>query len=459
MRKKLDIIAILLVFISTACFASASDIREDFRYFKPIPKTEESTDVLRIILDSDTYDATSANYSDIRIFNSKGMEIPFITSFDLINETKTEYSYNTAEIVSLKKLNDNRLDICIEIPGKKQNVVSGLTIKTASRNFEKQVSVEASSDMSDWKPVCHGQVIFDYSEVTPLSNSTVKFNGTPMKYFRITIANFTENRKSPRTEIVNEKRQGGDFSRIEKMTINTEHLKIDEIGFLIKSEKVISTKARTQEIPITGFTVKEEQNKTEITFSTRREPMESVTLETSSMNFSRNCSVSSSEDGKGWQPLSMGAKLTRIDIGGYKESNLSIPLEARFRNYRITIINGDAPPLKFTGAKAYGTVRFLELINSKDASADGLSVYYGGTEIPFPSYDIEEILGKLKNPSFLKLAPGAQQENPAYKPGPRCSSLLNSRTFFTAIVVLMVLILSLTLFKSFKKIESIPSEK
>ncbi len=457
MKRRINYL-LMALFAFLTVTAYALNLSEEFRYFKPVPKAKETTDVLRIILDSDIYDSTSIGYRDVRISDSKGTELPFIIKTDVANETQTEYAYSPAKITSLKKLDDNRLEICIEIPAEKQ-IVSGLTIRTPSKNFEKQVTVEGSSDMSLWKPVCQEQAIFDYSEVTPLSNSTIKFDGSQARYFRLTIANFKENRQSPRTELINEKRQGGDFSRIEKMSISSEHLKIDEIGFLTKSDKIIRSKSRTNETPVIGFAVNEIKGKTEITFSTRREPLGSVKLETGSINFTRNYSVSISEDGKVWQPAGMDGKLTSIDIAGYKELDLSVSLGFRSKFYRITIINGDAPPLKFTGAKAYGIVTFLEMINSKDSTMDSLSVYYCGKEIPAPSYDTYEILSKLKNPTFSELKPGPQEINPAYKPGLRDASFLNNKTFFTAVIVAMVLLLSWILIKSFRKIESMNSDQ
>ncbi|MFZ2656770.1 MAG: hypothetical protein WAX69_17690 [Victivallales bacterium] len=461
MKKRLDVIAFLIISFSMTCFLSALDIKEDLHYFKSVPAPTGSPDLLRIVLDSDIYDSTGNSLEDIRILDGKGSEIPYILKMDKTTETEPEYVYNAAKTVSLKKLDDNRIEICIEIPGDRQ-AVSGLTIRTPSKNFEKQVTVEGSPDMSAWNRVSSDQTIFDYSEVTPISNSSVKFPSSEMKYFRLSIANFSENRKSPRTELINEKRQGGDFSRIEKMSISSEHLKIDAIGFLAKSEKIVRSKVRTHEIPALGFSTKEVKGNTEITFSTMREPLDHLVLETTSVNFSRNFKIAVSPDGKDWKDIGCGCpeKITSIDLAGYKETNLSIPLDStRSRHYRFTISNGDTQPLKLTGVKAFSAVNFLELINSRDTSTDGLSVYYGGTAIPFPSYDTNEILGKLKNPSFLELTPGAQQDNPGYRPGPRSSSFLNSKTLFTAAVILMVLILSLTLFKSFRKIESIPSEK
>ncbi len=455
MGRRHDILAAAALLFASASL-SALDIKEEYQYLKTVQHVKEKTDLIRIMLDSDIYVATKAMFDDIRILDASGTEVPHVIRADVSSETEPEYCYSAAKTISLKKLADNRIEVCIEIPGIPPRPISGLTIRTPSKNYEKQVTVEGSPDMSSWKSVCKDHTVFDYSEVTPLSNNTLRFTAGGMKYFRLTIANFSEDRKSPRMELVSEKRLGGDFSRIEKINISTEHLKIDEIGYLTKSDKVVRTRNRTQDVPVSGFSLKDSPGKTEIFFSVKREPLDHVTIETASANFSRNFSVASSSDGKEWRELpGFSGKLTNIDVSGYTETNLSISLGSlRSTHCKITVSNGDAPPLKITGVKAYGTVNFLEILNSKEASPGNLTVYYGCAEAAQPSYDISEILEKMKNPTFAEVKPGPQQDNPDYRSTPNPGKFLNSRNFFTIVVVAMVLLLSWILFKSFRKIEA-----
>lgn len=429
---------------------SAASITDKLRYMKDATPGNDS-DILKIILDSDIYAAVSANFADIRLTVAKNSETPFIVKQDTVNETQIYDVYHAAKIISLAKLDANRIDICVEIP-ENVKVISGLVLKTPTRNFEKQAEVSGSSDMKDWKRIVEGQTIFDYSEIVGLSNTALRFSGTGFKYYKISIANFAENRKSPRSELITEKRHGGDF-QIEKLTINTEPLKIDGICHLTRSEKEIVRKNKTQEYPVSEFSCKDDKDETQISLSTKSEPLTMFSLQAESNNFSRAVSVEGSNDKKDWRTLTGSGKITRIDISGYKETDLNISIpESRFKHYRIKVSNGNAPPVKFSAVHASGNIYYLELINPKTSGA--LSVYYCGTKIPLPSYDISEILDKLKNPSCAEIKLGFQKENPNYKPGFGDQPFLDSKILFTSVIVLMVLILGWALYKSFRKIDT-----
>ena len=456
MKKRISLIAFpILIFIMSSNILSALGKPDNLRYMKNAPSGKDS-DILKIVLDSDIYDSVSANFADIRLTDGKNAETPFIVKQDTVNETQITQVYHSAKIISLTRLDDNRIDICVEIPGDSRDI-TGLVLKTPSKNFEKQADVYGSSNMKTWKMMAEDQSIFDYSEVVGLSNTTLRFSGPDFKYYNISIANFAENRKSPGSELITEKRQGGDFSQIEKITVNTEMLRIDEIGSLTKSEREAVRKNRTQEYPVSEFSCRDAKDETEIFISTKKEPLTLFTLETESNNFSRAVSVDGSNDKKDWLNLTCSEKITKIDISGYRETDLKISIpESRFKYYRIKVSNGNAPPVKLSKVYAYGNIYCLELINPK--TSGGLSVYYGGTNIPLPAYDIREILDKLRNPSYSEIKLGEQRENTLYKPGTGARTFLDSKILFTSIILLMVLILGWVLYKGFRKIDTMNPE-
>lgn len=454
MKKRISL-AVIFIVASTACVLGAANMTDSLRYVKKAQDGKDS-EILRIVLDSDIYGSVSANFADMRLTDGKNAETPFIVKQDVSTETQITQAYHPAKIVSLTRHDDNRIDICVEIPANSRDI-TGLVLKTPSKNFEKQVDIYGSSNMKTWKTMAEDQSIFDYSEVIPLSNTTLKFPGSDFRYYNVSIANFAENIKSPSSELITEKRQGGDFSQIEKIAINSESLKIDEIGFLSKNEKETDVRNKTREYPVSELSSKDDNGETEKLISTNREPLTMFSLETEANNFSRAVSVDGSNDRKDWLNLASGRKITKIDISGYRETDLDIPIpESRFKYYRIRVSNGDAPPVGFSAVHASGNIYCLELINPK--TSGGLSVYYGGTDIPLPSYDIKEILGKIKAPSYSEIELGAQKENPKYRPAGKNHPFLNSKTFFTAVIILMVAILGWILYKGFRKIDTMNHE-
>ncbi|MCX6983830.1 MAG: DUF3999 family protein [Lentisphaerae bacterium] len=394
MKKIISLVAFpILIFILTSPAVSAVGTADNLRHMKNAPDGKDS-DIIRIILDSEIYDSVSADFADIRLTDGKKNETPFIVRLDTVNETQITDIYHPAKIISLTRHDDHRIDICVEIPENSRDI-TGLVLKTPSKNFEKLVDVYGSSNMKTWKTMAEDQGIFDYSEVVALSNTTIRFSGTGFKYYNISISNFTEERKSPRSEL--------------------------------------------------------------ILISTKKEPLTLFTLETESNNFSRAVSVDGSDDKKDWRNLTDSEKITKIGVSGYRETDLDISIpESRFKYYRIRVSNGDAPPAGFSAVHASGNIYRLELINPKTSGS--LSVYYGGSDIPLPSYDIKEILDKLENPSYSEIKLGEEKENPRYKPGMKNQHFLDSKILFYSIIALMVLILGWVLRKGFRKIDTMHPE-
>jgi hypothetical protein len=424
------------------------------KYFKDVSGDGGNGDLIRIDIDSDIYDATAADFGDIRILGPANAEIPYAVSLDTANEIRTKDIYNQAKINSLRKFDDNRIELIVEISEKNLRI-SGISLRTSSRNYEKQLSISGSADMIEWKPICENAAVFDYSELTPISNNTVRFDADGLRFYKITISNISENKQSPRTELITEKRTGNDFSVIEKIVLDREALKINGIDFLTIEKTKAAGKTQTREYPLTAPTIKEYKGKTEIILNSRREPIESFSIKTSSTNFSRQISVYGSDDEKEWRCLGNG-KITGIEIAGYREHHLSIPIpRSRLKHYKISVLNGDAPPLSGLAATASGAVFFIEMINRENTN--DLKVYYSGSNIPAPSYDIREITDKLKNPSFAQMRFGEEKANPSYRQAGEFS-FLNNKPAFITIVLLMVAILSFTLFKNFKKIDSLSTK-
>ncbi len=433
---------------------AAADEKQLFRFFKPLPSPEQRADIARIPLDSEIYNSTSMSLGDIRLLDADGSEIPFAIAPDESPEKTVHTKRVKSEIVSLKKLDGNAIEIIVKSPDSPEDF-SGIDIDTRSRNYEKQISVQASDDMTNWTQVCSDNSIFDYSEFADLSNSSISFPKIHRnKYFKILISNFSEEKKSPRHEFVTEKRLGSDFSVIEKISVSSEPLRLDNIFLIAKTEKTLRQQRRKIEYQAKDFSVRNLPDATEIFFSTRMEPLDSVVLETESANFARECRVYASDDGKSWQELSGSrGKIKKVKISNFYCSDMELALNGRHRHLKISITNGDAPPLEFTGVKLFGSRHMLEFILASVKSPEGMKIYYGNPEITAPSYDVGEIIGSLKNPSYIEIIPGAEIKNPDFSKGASSSSFLSGKHIFYVFIAVMIIFLSFTLFKSFKTIE------
>lgn len=128
---------------------------------------------------------------------------------------------------------------------------------------------------------------------------------------------------------------------------------------------------------------------------TRREPIASFTLQTTSANFSRRVIVEgialagARED---WQPIA-SATLERVELRGRRREQLSIDFApARHEKYRLTIENRDSPPLENVSLTVRGTVHRASFV------ARGARTYraaYGAAKVRPPQYDIGAVLKDL----------------------------------------------------------------
>ena len=456
--RHVKLISLLILFSSIRLISF--EPAKNLKFFKEItdPTPGANADIFRILLDSDVYDVADDSFNNIRLLNAKGSEVPF--SIDLLRKTENAITTEcvTAKIAKVNKT-ENVLELIITMPEstKDRKEISGVKIETPSKNFEKEVSIEFSDDCENWSPLAQKESIFDYSEFIPVSKKTLSFPKQKAKnYYRLRIANFAEDKKSPRIELINEKRTGLDFSSIEKIVINKEFLKIDSISFFVETEEKTFTTEEKIQYKALDFKTQENNNNTEILFSTRREPLQELILKTNSANFARTCSIFGSNDGKNWEPLSSGEKIYSIETSSYKDSKLKLNLRGRYRYYKILISNHNSPPIQVSGVELYGYVHTLNIISSEFETGKQAFLYYGGNNVPAPSYDTREIIEQMKNPSYKILTLSEEKTNTLFSGK---TSIFENKVFFYTAVIFMIICLSAVIYKSLKKVDTIQGQE
>lgn len=426
----------------------------DMRFDK---QQNADSDILAVCLDSPVYDNTAANFADIRITNKDRVEIPFVIKQNFIRESKYKNKLCPSKILSLNKLTNNRIEVIIRRSDRKNVPVPGIMeFKTPNKNYEKQIAVYGSNDLTDWKELANNQTIFDYSQVIDLANNSVILRPDNFIYYKAIISNFLETSTSPLSELVRESRHGEDFSRIEKIIKRDEPFKINKISLKAKIKIQTDRKNETKEYPVTVGNVINKPETSEILITTSRQPLVNFRIETISVNYSRKVLLKGSNDQKKWSNIVDDGKIISVNIADYKKIDQDIVFpEKRFKYYNVIIVNGDAPSIDISSVKAFGNVYHAELLNKKE-NGQLMLLYYGGKEIPIPKYDVQEILEKINNPSMEYLILGEPENNPDFE-AKKLKPFLNSKPLFYIITGAMLIILGWAVFKNLKKIESIQS--
>lgn len=439
-------------------FASiAGTITSELKYVREIKPCEQKSTVAAVWLDKTIYNHIDA-FRDIRIIGADDSEIPFRTRISRKSQTKTIKTAGPSKIISLKRLPGNKIEIILKNSDKKRTPVS-LTIRTPSRNYDKRISVSTSfSKSGDFSPFGSEQSVFDYSAIIPLSNNNVKLPQTPQgRFYKITISNFSELKRSKRMELIKERRAGGEFSEIKKVIRFDDEFKIDSVTLNFE-KRVDVKKAPVQEAAESAIIANSViKKKSVVILETYRQPMTRVIVETPSLNFKRAWEIFASKDKNKWRFISSGT-ITKIKIGNYEKikTTLDFP-ETRRRYLKLVVRNLDAPPIKISKVECFRNAYLAEFIIPTEGG-DNLKFYYGG-DLSEPRYDIDAILAGISdNASPIMLTMGPEKNNPEYNFHGTTKSFWESKTLMYVIIGVVCLFLGMMLLSGFKKIVDVPEE-
>ena len=110
--------------------------------------------------------------------------------------------------------------------------------------------------------------------------------------------------------------------------------------------------------------------------------------------------------------------------------------------------------MKFSGIDCYSVVYNAELLLPENH--DGMKFYYDGT-LPMPKYDIEAVLAKIANPTYIPLKLSSEEINKNFSTSTSEKSFLENKVLLYIVISLMVIFLAGILFSSMKKIDNTES--
>ncbi|MBU4200559.1 MAG: DUF3999 family protein [Verrucomicrobia bacterium] len=447
MNRAIPIISLLIA----AGSLPAADLRP-FPFYRELqPPASGAGDVASVVLDRPIYAASDGPRVDLRIIDQDNRETPFHVRTQALSKSTLHETPFPAEVLSFRELPDNRVEI-IARRNARQPVPAGLRIHTSKRNFEKQVTVYGSADREQWTLLAEAIAIFDYSRFIDVRNDRIAFEPREFVFYKIEVANITETRDSPLTEIIRKYRDNAETETTEINAFRKESFRLDRLEFLEQKEIAQSGDTETREEAVREWIAvpDAQRRQTVLTFSATHEPLTALTLETRESNFSRPVVVSVAETPKGpWTELAAG-RISRIDAGKVHQQSLTIPLngERRHRHYRVIIENQDNPPLTITGIRARENL-YQALFFPKPGCRYRL--YYGGSGGPASTYDTETVLSAILPGATLAWAIGNEQKNPEFKPGTRSS--INSKNLLIAAIIVMVGVLAWVMVRITRKVE------
>lgn len=136
----------------------------------------------------------------------------------------------------------------------------------------------------------------------------------------------------------------------------------------------------------------ESEKKSTLTIDLRYEnrPSRGIKLVTEDKGFLRDAAIEASNDGKNWTFVT-SATFYRSQGGQKEELAVSYPL-LRARYLRVTVNNGNNPPVRFTGA-VVELVPVVLLVKAPTTSFL-LDLYWGNDRLSIPFYDLADVLAR-----------------------------------------------------------------
>ncbi len=445
------------IWIAVAALAQAAEPTELFR--KEVTFTGKGDESLVAVkLDADVYSSSQSDFADLRLRDARGTTIPFLVqkSQEVRTQTIRRRTWTSTK-PTLKPLENGGLEITLKLD-EHDPAPNGLSLVTPLRNFEQRIRVLTSSDGQAWEPASADTAIFDYARFMDVRNDSISFPSTSRKYFRIVIDDVTSEQQSELLELTRHLRGNDETERTERVAIDRRPFRIDQIQFWQDGTEERAKSDHKQNYPIIGFKVSEDTKaqQTIVEIETRREPLTSFVLETSSKNFSRNSVLQVPEQHgvkKSWREVS-STTVSRLDFQSLKREQLRIEFpESRENRYRLVIDNRDSSPLTITGVAAEGNV-YEMIFLAGSSQPDELT--YGDSEATAPNYDtasLRVLLTENVRPDIGQLGPEVKIVG-ITSTGFKWSSIVNDPRILTVVIGVLVVVLGWALYGAVKRIDA-----
>ena len=441
--------------------------------FRRSLKGEPSGETLGVVLlDSDVFRESKGDLSDVRLFDESDSEVRLVPF--LIQEMEPEKAALPArtipsEIIDFSEASDGSIEVVVKLEEGEGRAAS-MSISTPLRNFEKQVSIEASNDEATWKPLLDDGVIFDFEKFIDFRRSTLSLPENNFRYFRIRVSEASDEMSSMIRSIRKSVSDRSGTTVEESFQIESRPFRVDALTFKTAKRSVEERIGNIVSYPATilSSSFNDEEKRSEIILDIENCPVDSLWLESKDRNYRRRIEVQipnraqqieNVEEVDSWRTVKRGA-IHHFQLGNFSDENpeidFSLPTgQDRPQWIRVLIESGDSPPLSVSAIKAFGKVfqmRFLTAEGRKYAA------YFGakGMEVPAPQFDLAAIRiadreGFEKTRLFLQ----PTQKNPEFAESESNEPLLNQSWMLWIAIAAAVACLILVLVRAGGKIQEL----
>jgi hypothetical protein len=413
--KKILFITVFLMAVPAICLADFNI--SNWKYYKNIENT--GGDLVKLNLDDEIFSGSKSGLSDVRIINQAEKEAPF----KIVSGKQKEFSNSYPLSMINNSFVSGQFSMVILDLGSKGKITNNLKINTTSENFQRNVKIYGSDDMSNWNLLKGDAYIYDYTDKKASfksQNTSVYFPESIFKYLKLEIA---DDNNSPIKIISvsagqNIVEKNNDFER--------------SLQFSISENSQNKATELVADLGSNGI------------------PTSKIMIKTKENNFNRGIIISSSSDKNKWNLVGQGY-VFRYTTPKFSGENMAVSFpETNNRYLKIEIVNKDNEPISVSGLSAFSVYREI-IFQAKNG--ENYRIFYGNNKANYPQYDLEKYFQYLDMNSAKPVVLSKQNENNQYIPEKEPQKPLSERIpyLFSSVLVLVSLALLFLVYKFLKK--------
>jgi hypothetical protein len=334
--------------------------------------------LVRVDLNSATFDSSDANLADLRVIDPDGREVPFLMDFPAV--------------ASPRRILPAQFEVRQTAPGSTQiTIATGTAEKLTSVYLETPVpfflraaQVEITDNRADWVTLDQGLPIFREWGAEKLD---LPLGGHTASYLRVTIS---DNRDAPLP-----------FTGVRILTQPSHEVRLVAAGGQI-----------TRRDEFAGETV------LTLTLEGRHGTLAALDFESNEPLFMRRITVAVRDvhDGIPGEQIVGSGTISRVALAGAPaREQLEMPMAyvPASRELLIHVHNGDSPPLEIDAVHA----KRLPISLLLRAPAGGnYTLLSGDPQATAPRYDLAAFAGEMHGASASNVIPGEIEDTPNYHP-------------------------------------------
>jgi hypothetical protein len=337
-----------------------------------IPDKTAPGDYALVELDGPVFAGAQAGLDDLRVVDEGGVEVP---SKVIVERDDAREEVRQRQMLDPVLAPDGRSSFALDLGADAQRH-NRLRLETASRNFSRRVTIDASADNRAWALLRGDGYIFDFSRDTTARFLTIDYPLSTQRYLRVTVWNHQE---KP-VEITG--------ASVSFVTEKTARLKLLPAALVSRSE---DAKLRASVLALDLH---------------HPWPSTRLELQMAASNFHRRVEIEGSRTQQSWTRVG-GGEIFTIEIDRVKRQQLQIDYrEAQFRYLRVKIFNYDDQPLKLDEARVYGSPRYLLF---RREAGKSYRLFYGNPAAAAPRYDLAQLSPYLQIEQLSKLTLTAER--------------------------------------------------